>query len=334
MAKNLPEFVGTYRALVLGNTVEPSSKAKIPQLKLRVYLTEYYDEGEGEWINVEDEHWTMTAFLILYSREKEPSLNHQQVCSVFGWDGCGFDLLCGPDLEGMTIQVRVKESDGNEKFPMEITWIDTEDADPKGGFKKKTAEEIKEMNAEFAEFLGKKSVQAATVKKGVGKTTVKGASAKAKLAAARVKANEVEVAVESQEPDESGELEEPEADVPPAQSVEEKKKALLAKSKRLRKEQEAERAAEVKKKTTSKKGTVKSNKGRVIEAGESMPEDFNKKDAWFTITELRDEDATDELQAAEWQAAIEEVAPDGDEDQLDAEGWWEVKEAVLANIGA
>lgn len=323
MAKNLPEFTGTYKAMVLSNTVEPSSKAKIPTLQLRVLLTEYYDEGEGEWIDVEAEHWTMTAFLVLYSKERTPSLNHQQVCSTFGWDGCGFDLLCGPDLEGMTIQVRVKDSD-SEKYPVEISWINAENADPSGGFKKKTAEEIKELNTQFKDFLDKKPVKVASAKKSgkAAASTLKG------KAAAKAKA-EASTEAEPEASNDEQEVEAPEE--PKAMTATEKKAALLAKSKRLRKQQEDQRAKESEDAPPSK--SKKSSKGRVIEAGEDMPDDFNKKDAWFTVTALRDEDCDDDMQTAEWQNAIEEIAPDADEDQLDAEGWWNVKKTVLANIG-
>jgi hypothetical protein len=322
MARNLPEFTGTYRAMILGNIVEPSNKAKIPTLKLRVALLEYFDEKEDEWIDVEAEHWVMTAFLALYSKEKEPSLNHQQVCKTFDWDGCGFDLLCGSDLEGMTIQVRIKDSD-NEKFPIEISWIEPEDADPKGGFKKLSADDIKGLNSEFADFLDKKKAKPVKARKGKASAAAKAKAAKAKAAAAAAE-------------EETGEDEpeaEPEAE-PAEMTKDEKKKALLAKSARLRKKDEKDRkeAAEAGPPKKSSKAK-KSAKGRVIEPGEDMPEDFNKKDAWFTVTEYRDEACDDDMQSVEWQAAIDDIAPDEDEDQLDAEGWWAVKDRVLGNIG-
>lgn len=324
MAKNLPEFLGTYKAMVLGTIVEPSNKAKIPTMKIRVCLLEYYSEADDEWLSVEEEHWVMTAFLTLYSKEKEPSLNHQQVCKVFDWDGCGFAPLCDPALEGKTIQVRIKDSE-NEKFPLEISWIDTEDADPKGGFKKLTADEIKALDSEFADFLDKKPAKAATTK---GKTAT---SAKSKLAAAKAKAAAAKAKVETPEPEDGGEEPEAEVEPEPEMTPEQKKKALLAKSQRLRKKQESDREAAASAGPPTK--APKKAKGRVIEAGEDMPEDFNKKDAWYTVTALRDDACDDDMQAAEWQAAIEDIAPDGDEDNLDAEGWWAVKQRVLENIG-
>lgn len=316
MAKGLPEFTGTYKAMILSNVVEPSNKAKIPTLKLQVYLLEFYDVKEDEWINVEEEHWTMAAYLTLFSKEGDETLNHQQAVKVFDWDGCGFGALCSPDIEGKFVQIRIKES-ANEKFPMEISWIDTEDTDPKGGFKRATAEDIANLDKQFSHLL----------RSGKGS---KGVSAKSNGPARGSKKTKTE------EPAETDAEEQPaETEAGSDMSADDKKKALLAKSRRLRKEQEQERRNKANGSGPPKKLAAKgkkNTKGRVI-TGDEMPDDFGKKDAWYTITDLRDAACDDDLQATEWSAAIEDIAENGDEDKLDASGWWTVKNRVLANIG-
>jgi hypothetical protein len=319
MAKNLPEYMGVYKAMILSNTVEATKKSKLPQLKLRVLLTEYYDETEGEWLDVSDDKLVMAAFLVLYDREDNETLNHAQVCKVFDWDGCGFDVLCG-DLEGHELQVRVKENADNEKYPVEISWIDEIDADPQGGFKKLDADGINDLNSQFSHLFKKKK-----------------AGAKKKVASAKPSANKATAAAKKKAAataEETGEAEE--EHVPTAA---EKKAALLAKSRRLKKEQEKERAANEAKEDSGpppakkKKAAAGAKKKAAPADGDVMPDDFDKRAAWFTITENRDPECNDDQMKAEWDAAIEEIAPEGDEDLLDAEGWWKIKIAVLANIG-
>jgi len=317
MSRSLPEYMGVYKAMVLSNVVEPTKKSKLPQLKLRVFLTEFYDEKEGEWLDVSEEKYVMTAFLVLYDKEDNETMNHQQVCKVFGWDGCGFDLLCG-DLEGHELQVRLKENEDNEKYPVEISWIDEIDADPQGGFKKASAEDIRDLNAQFSHLF--------KAKKAGAKKAAASAKPKKQTAAAKKKAAAAEEPTEEQ----TAGAEETE-ELTPAQ----KKAALLAKSNRLRKEEEKERAeAEKAGPPAKKKKKAAATKKKTAPAdGDTMPDDFDKRSAWFTIAENRDPECNDEQMKAEWDAAIEELAPEGDEDLLDAEGWWKVKNAVLANIG-
>jgi hypothetical protein len=46
--------------------------------------------------------------------------------------------------------------------------------------------------------------------------------------------------------------------------------------------------------------------------------------------ELKAEDVTDERLQEVWQTAISDVSNSQGEDVLDGEGWWQVKERVLA----
>jgi hypothetical protein len=64
-----------------------------------------------------------------------------------------------------------------------------------------------------------------------------------------------------------------------------------------------------------------------------VPADYDKTKAWTDVTDLRSDECSDEQQKACWEAAIAEIADDGDEDKLDAAGWWAVKEQVTAEIG-
>ena len=290
MVKSWPDYMGTYKAIVVEHGIKKTAKAGLPQFVIRVVLSEYYDPKQDEWFDVSDNNWVMNAYLTLYGREggQEDSeiietLNHQQVCKVFDWDGCGFEYLTTPEkFSGKVIQVRVAENTyEGAKAPVQIEWIDTEDADPNSGLQCLDSGQVKALEVEFAHlWKNKKAIPPA-------------ASAKKVLLLKKQ---------------------------PPAETKEDRKKNLLEKSKRLRKE--AMKAPPKKKEPPAKK-TEES----------PVPVNYSKKQAWSDIIELRAEECTDDQQKAAWDAAIAETAPDGDEDKLDAAGWWAVKEAVIADIG-
>ena len=60
---------------------------------------------------------------------------------------------------------------------------------------------------------------------------------------------------------------------------------------------------------------------------------YGKKAAWSDVIEMKNPDCNDEQLHASWAAAIAEVAEEGDEDKLDSQGWWTVKEQVVSDIG-
>jgi hypothetical protein len=287
--------MGTYKGIVLSYGIGKTAKLGMPQFIVSVALTDYYDPKEGEWFDVSENHWSVNAYLALYGRkdsaedgEIAETLNHQQVCKVFDWDGCGFEYLTTPGrFADKIIQIRISENTyENAKCPIQIDWIDTEDADPVAGLQVLDSGQVKALETEFAHlWKAKKKVAAAS--------------------APKKKAPEPE----------------PE---PPAESKEDKKKALLEKSKRLRKEAATEPPA---------KGKAKTDPPAKEGEESPVPKNYGKKQAWNDIIDLRAEECTDEQQKSAWDAAIAETAPDGDEDKLDAAGWWAVKEQVVGEIG-
>jgi len=296
MAKTWPDYMGTYKAIVLEWGVNKTRKAGLPQFMIRVTLTDYFDSKEGEWYDVSDNHWTMNAYLCLYGREGGAeggeiveTLNHTQVCKVFDWDGCGFGSLIEPGkYDGKVIQVRIEENTGEgAKTPVQISWIDVEDTDPNSGLQKLDPAQIKTLEEEFAYLWKNKKPAPAAVS--------------AKKPATKVEVKKVE---------------------PPTDTKEDKKKALLEKSKRLRKET-----------VKSEPPPPKDKKKAEPLEDTPIPADYGKRQAWSDIIDLRDKNCTDGQQKAAWEAAVAEFAPNGDEDELDATGWWYVKESVLSDVG-
>jgi len=330
MAKSWPDYMGTYKGIVLEWGIGKSSKKGLPQFNVRVFLTDYYDQKEGEWMDVSDNNWTINAYLVLYGREGgaengeiAPTLNHQQVCSVFGWDGCGFEYLTTPGrFADKVIQVRIEENTvENAKTPCQISWIDTEDSDPNAGLRCLDSGQVKALETEFSHlWKGKKAPPAVSAKK--PPATVP-ATKKAPPQTAAVKNKSVEPVTDDTPADDEND---------PTQSDAARKKAILEKGKRLRakaNEKSPEPPAKAKKNEPAKKADVVPDQAEEV----TVPDDYGKKAAWNDIIDLRDQNCTDQQQKDAWDAAIAEVAPDGDEDKLDAAGWWKVKDQVVAEIG-
>lgn len=307
MSKQYPDYMGNYKAIVLDTALTKAKTSGMPQFAVRLCFSEYYDPNEQQWFDVSDNNWVMTAYLNLYGRKgSQPdgeiveTLNHQQVCKVFGWNGIGFGHLVGTDFSGKIVMARVAENDYEQaKTPVQIAWIDTEDADPNSGLQKLDEKAVKDLETEFASlWAGKKTAKA---------PVASAPKAGKKPAPPAPKATEPET--------------------PPADPKEAKKKALLEKSKRLR--AEAEKTA----KTTSTPPAKGKPSDQSDEDGNAVPAGYDKRQAWLDVVELKDNNCDDNSLNVAWQVAIAEIAKDGNEDKLDAEGWWAVKEQVLNDIG-
>jgi hypothetical protein len=341
--KAFPDYTGRYKGMVMEWGIT-KSKAGLPQFTLRVYLTEYYDVKEKQWYDVGDNNWSMVTFMSLYGRkDSKPdgelitTLNHQQVCEVFSWDGCGFTYLTTPGtFEGKIIQVQIDANDPEyaAKNPVQITWIYPEDADPTGKLRTLEAKDVKELEAEFASmWMGKKAVKAVSAPATAAPKAAPKATPKATLKPAAKPTTPAPAAAPVPAPEATA-----------ADDAAAKKAALLAKSKRLMAtNKKAETPApKVTAKPPVKKAELKPTPELVAEPEETaaetetsgIPDDYNKRQAWLDICDLKSPDCVDETLNAAWEAAIAEVAPDGDEDKLDAAGWFAVKDKVLAEVGA
>jgi len=300
---NYPDRFGTFKATVLATALQKAKKSGMPQFVVRVSMSEYFDQKEGEWFDVSDNNWQMNTYMSLYGRkdsaedgELVTTMNHQQVCKVFGWDGCGFTHLVANDFAGKIVQVRVEPNDPAyaEKNPVQITWIDTEDADPNQGLQKLAPEEVKKLEVQFAAMWKKVTPT---------------------VSAPRAAPKPVDPPND------------PEAILPVGKA--DKKAAMLAKSQRIK---DAGKTAAVKNAPVAAPPAKKAPVAKAEDTG--APKGYGKKEAWSDVVEMKHPDVTDEQVNASWEVAIAELAPDADEDNLDSNGWFAVKEATLNDVGS
>jgi hypothetical protein len=266
--------MGTYKAIVLEAVLQKTKTSGMPQFVTRVFLTEYYDKKEQQWFDVSDNNWSLNGYFCLYGRKDSqpngeivPTLNHTQVCKVFGWNGIGFSYLTQTDFNGKTVQVRIAENTGeNAKSPVQIAWIDTEDADPNQGLQKLDEKGVKDLEGEFASLWAGKAPKAPV--------------ASAPKAAKPAAKPPVAPKTETRPPATPA----PEPDTPPANDKDAKKKALLEKSKRLRKE--AEKAPPAKPPASQPPSPAQD----IV----PVPSGYDKRQAWCDIVELKDEACSDD----------------------------------------
>lgn len=302
---------GTFRCQATEWAVSKSSGG-YPQLVARLYMIEYYDQQEKEWVDFSEFQMEITAYWILYGRVKGtdnrgPTLNCQQVMKVFGWDGKSFATLAAGDYTDLLFQVRIDENTYPEaKTPYQVGWLDVSDADPNRQLKKLNVEELKGLDVEFAGLL-KPTPKAVSAAKAPPKMP-------SKVTAPPVVGSDKEIVTVT------GVVNQSMAEETPPETAEQRKAKMAAKSARLR--------AEAKKKPTLPVPPMHPPVTGQINS------DCTKQLAWEAIVELRDPEKTDEELRTSWTAAINEIAGPGVSDEkITGNQWNDIKDKVLGEVG-
>jgi len=144
---SLVDRTGNFRAEVIDSGVGQTGKSELPQLVLSLALKEMHDGDD--WVDWSEYDQTITAYLVLVSKEGKDLLNSDQVKKVFGWDGRSFAELDSMELTGKMCMVRVEENTYNEKTSMQVNWIDLPDAEPGHQMKKLDPAALKSLDAKF-----------------------------------------------------------------------------------------------------------------------------------------------------------------------------------------
>jgi len=277
----------------------------LPWFNIRVLLTEYYDQKEGQWFDYTGFEGEITAYLCLYGAIKKkggeigPTLNMDQVKKVFGWDGRSLVQLANGKYDELEFQVRIGDNTYSEAtYPYQVNWIDVYDAEPGQQLRKLDAKELKELDKQFAT-LGAKNA--------TPKPTIKAAKAPAKQHPARVPADDAR---------------------PP--SPEEKQRKLAEKS--------AKNKAAAKKAKASKlssDGPPPKPESKTASTPPTVPADevCTMGEAWNAIVQLHDPTINDETIAQVWHDSIAEICgPDATSENISDEQWYQVKELTLQSV--
>lgn len=300
---NKVDRAGTFRFSQVLETGVSLTKNQYPSFNVRLLISEYWDEQEGEWVDWSSAEVEISSYFSLFgvakkSKKIEPTLNHQQVMKVFGWDGKSFQVLANDDYSKVRGQVRIVDNDPEfaDRNPFQVAFIDVFDADPGSQLRKLNADELKDLDAKFAMALqtSGKAQKAATVP----------AKKRGRPATPKTTPRTDDQAVE-----ENTEL-----------TAEEKKAKLKEKSDRLR--------------NKSKNSPAPPN--RIPPARDpNLPEGkCTKQEAWEIVVELKNDDCDDDQLNAAWNSSIDEVAGNGVSDKdIMPEQWFIIKDKTLDQVG-
>ena len=327
---NQVDRTGTFRFDQVLECGVSKTKNGFPSFNVRLRLNEFFDEDEGTWVDWLPAEAEQTAYFTLFGKNKktkvlEPCLNHSQIMKVFGWDGKSFQLLANADYSGIKGQLRIGDStyDG-AKSPFQVDWIDVYDADPVRQLRKLEANELKDLDAEFAQALqasGKAAAPAAAPSK---KNSGPVPPAADRKPAPSIKKDENDGA-------EDGKINaaEPPVELTPAQ----RKAALKAKS-------DKNKAAKASKKPgpptppparAKTEETVEETveEPAAAEQEEADEKSYTKQQAWEIVVEMKADAVTDEQLNTAWGNAIEQVAGDVDDIIITKIQWGKIVDIVL-----
>lgn len=155
---SLIDRAATFRGNIVDHAVNVSTN-DYPQFVPQLIANEIWDKEEQVWVDWSKyEEREITAYLCLFGSKGEVEFNMRQVKAVTGWNGNSFQELNDADLSKVTLQFRVEENTYQEKTRLQVSWIDVADATPGHQVTKLDASELKQLDAQYARFLGKKTV--------------------------------------------------------------------------------------------------------------------------------------------------------------------------------
>jgi len=278
--------------------VKKGTDTTLPWFNVRVLLTEYYDQGEGEWFDYSDKEAEISAFLCLYGAIKSkggeigPTLSMDQVKKVFEWDGRSLIQLANGKYEDLQFQVKIGDNTYEAATTLyQVNWIDDYDANP-SGIRKLDAKELKDLDKQFAAMGAKNATPKPTA-------TAAKAPAKAKTHPARVPAD----------------------DGKPDTPAEKKAKMAAKSAKNL---------------AAKKKGgppPKPKSEDAVVPSASPEKTECTMQEAWDAIEEAKDPTISDKIIAQVWHDGIAEIAgPEATEESITEEQWCKIKKLVLHSV--
>lgn len=311
---------GSFLATEIDRALSTTAKQSLPQLVIKMQLVHWFDINKGENGDWEDfsayDMETVGYFTLVFNGKQGPetSLSYDQLMKVYGWDGKDFQTLATMPAPDMFL-VRVEDNDPDyaDKTPYVVQWIDTKDADPRGGLKKLDVAGVKDLQAQFGALLNK-----------AGKTAPPASAKAPPKAPLKAAPKTAPVVAPSEDVTNSA---------PPKQTAAEKKAAKLAKSKHI-----LEENARIEAEKKAKDEAAPAPPAPVDPPeGEVVVDTKTKQEAYEYVFEMQAVLTTDDQRNAAWIAAIEKVAGASDKETqktITGEQWYEIMHETLNVVGA
>jgi hypothetical protein len=166
---NAIDRAGTFRGKVTDHGVS-ETKNGFPQWVATIQALEFYDVEQGTYVPWAEYDQDMTAYLVLYTIDQKSEtgwkecLNSKQIKKVFGWNGLDFQGLAELKIGETLILFRVEDHEYNNQKTLQISWIDTADANPVKQLPKFDASKLQGLTAKLGGALQGAKVAAAPAK--------------------------------------------------------------------------------------------------------------------------------------------------------------------------
>jgi|GEM_PF-1801199 len=140
---NKIDTMGNYRGEILESGLGVTQKSGFPQWVARLKALEKWVDSKSEmehfklsepaWVDWSSFEEEILCYMVLFKSAEEFTketslLNYEQLQAATGWDGTEFDSLM--TFAGKKISFRVEDHEYEGKTSMQVSWIDTWDADP------------------------------------------------------------------------------------------------------------------------------------------------------------------------------------------------------------
>lgn len=296
---SLIDRASTFRGRITDHGVSKSTNG-YPQWVASLVALEIYDAEDQVWVD-----WSgydvneITAYLVLFGGKGE-TLAVQQLKKITGWNGLAFSDLNSLDLSETKIQFRVEENTYEGKTRLQVAWVDEYDAEPGRTVRKLDPEDLKALDAQYANLLKQSGKKVAPAKARQTATEANKAETPGKVTKKGVK---------------------------PTQPKGPVKKV----SRSGAKDPLGPDAAPPETKRKIDKETI-DNMPDLPQAppDPALPVGHCTKDeAWVIVNDLKDQEYTDDQIGDIWLGALQQVAPGVRQKDITDEQWFLVKEKVL-----
>jgi len=314
----LIDRTSTFRGRIVDHGVSLSTNG-FPQWVAQLIASEIYDEEKQVWVDwSEYDVNEITSYQVLFGSNKKETLAVAQIKKITGWEGNSFQALTNMDLTEVGIQFRVEENTYEGKTSLQVAWVDEYDAVPGRRVAKLDAEDLKKLDAQYAQLLKQTGKKAAPAKAPVNRPP----SGVATQTATQAQADKDQIQYEQA-------------------AVKKSAKPTSPPKVTAKGIKPTQKKGSVKKTGKDPLGPPASEEAAPAPATRPAPPkltstpdpDFptghcTKDEAWNTVYDLKAKNVGDEDISKIWSEAVREVAPGGQDAGITDEQWFLIKEIV------
>ena len=144
--------IGSFRGKIIDKAISKSSGG-FPQAVLQLEAVQMWDPDNGVWVDWNYDEREAMAYMVLFGKNKKPTLSARQLMKATGWDGVSFVEFQEKDDLQTDIQWRMEENTYEGNTTIKCQWIDDYNAEPGKKVQKLEKADIAKLQAQYASQL-------------------------------------------------------------------------------------------------------------------------------------------------------------------------------------